>query len=329
MTRYGVLVIGAGRIAAVHSLSIARNPRLRLVGFVDPAGGGQLPREWDVACFGDLKSAVSAQRPDAVVIASPTSTHVDYVFQACDYGLPALCEKPVAFSREPIVAAIDKVESVSLPVVVGFHRRFDPFRRELHERVSAGEIGTVEHILQLSRDPVLPARAEIAHQGGIVADMLIHDLDELIWLVSRLPNHVHAQLDRNVDPTLAEFNDFDTVNAQLSWNRGPVAQLSATRRAVHAFEQRLEVFGSAGRLICGDPVISPVVLDAAKETRLARRHAHFWDRYRPAYQAEIDHLADILQSGAQPRCTLRDSLVASDLVDMVNAAAVRGKGVGK
>ena len=229
------------------------------------------------------------------MIASPTATHVDYILRACDLGLPVLCEKPIAFDRAPIATAIERVASAGLPVVLGFHRRFDPYRREMQRRVAVGEIGDIEHILQMSRDPQLAGASAMAHQGGIVADMVIHDLDELIWVVGRLPDRAHAQLDRNIDPSLVEFGDFDTANILLCWTGGPVAHVSATRRAAHAFEQRLEVFGSAGRLICGDPRISPVVLDTTADTRLARRHAHFWDRYRLAYQAEIDHLAEFLR----------------------------------
>lgn len=319
MAGYRIIIIGAGRIASVHALSIARNPKLKLAGFVDPTGGGRLPAEWEVPNSTDLDTAVEATQPDALVIASPTATHVPYILRACELGLPTLCEKPVAFTRGLIVKAIEAVEAASLPVILGFHRRFDAYRREMWERVTAGEVGKMEHILQMSRDPRLAARAEVAHQGNIVADMVVHDLDELIWLVGRLPDRAHAQLDRNVDPTLSEIGNFDTANILLSWDGGPVAHVSATRRAVHAFEQRLEVFGSTGRLICGDPRISPVIRDGANDTRIARRHEHFWDRYRPAYQAEIDHLADVLATGAAPMCTLEDGLKANDLVDVVNA----------
>jgi myo-inositol 2-dehydrogenase/D-chiro-inositol 1-dehydrogenase len=326
MAAYRVAIIGAGRIAGVHALSIARNHRLDLVAIVDPAGGGELAAQWSTPCYADLSAAVEASRPDALVIASPTATHVDYILKACGLGLPALCEKPVAFDRAAIVMAMDEVASAGLPVVLGFHRRFDPYRREMKNRVAAGEIGNIEHILQMSRDPQLASGAAVAHQGGIVADMVVHDLDELIWLVGRLPERAHAQLDRNIDPSLAQFGDFDTANILLSWSGGPVAHVSATRRAAHAFEQRLEVFGSAGRLICDDPRISPIVLDTAADTRLARRHAHFWDRYRPAYQAEIDHLATVLAQGAAPLCSLVDGLLAHDLVAMVEAAARRTGG---
>ena len=325
MVRRRVVVIGAGRIAAVHALSISRAPRLELAAFVDPAAGGELPGRWDVPCFPDLASATEATRPHALVIASPTATHTDYIYQACDLGLPVLCEKPVAFHREAIVDIINHVNAVKLPVILGFHRRFDPLRREMYDKVAKGEIGRMQHILQLSRDPMPPSTSQAAHQGGIVSDMVVHDLDELLWLVGRLPDRVHAQLDQIADAGPNPVS-VDAANIQLSWTGGPVAQITATRRAVHAFEQRIEIFGDGGRLICNDPRVSEITLDTADDTRIARRHAHFWDRYRPAYQTEIDHLAEILVEGGEPACTLADGLRAHDLVEMVNRAAA-GRGL--
>lgn len=317
MAQYKIVIIGSGRIADVHAISVTRNPKLQLAGFVDPFGGNHFGEKWSIQGYETLAAAIDTIKPDALVIASPTETHVSYVLEACRFGLPTLCEKPVAFLREPILEAIAAVASSNIPVVLGFHRRFDAYRREVHARVRAGDVGKVEHILQFSRDPRLAARSAVLHQGNIIADMVVHDLDELNWFMGSLPERAYAQLNRNADPSLAEIGDFDTANIMLSWEGGAVAHVSATRRAAHAFEQRLEVFGGEGRIICEDPRISPVIFDSAKDTRISRRFEHFWDRYRPAYQAEIDHLADILARGEAPLCTLEDGLRAYDLVQIV------------
>ncbi|MER9002661.1 Gfo/Idh/MocA family oxidoreductase [Mesorhizobium sp. M0862] len=323
MRRRGIVIIGTGRIAAVHALSVRRNPALELTGFVNEFEAGDLPQSVGVPCFPSLATAVERLRPEGLVIASPTATHVEYLKQALGFGLPSLCEKPVALTRQPIAEAVEAVRIADIPVILGFHRRFDPYRREVKDKIGQGLIGSIEHLLQISRDPRLPDRGVIAHQGGIVADMIIHDLDELLWLVGRPPERVHAALANNVDKSLAELDDHDSVAVQLEWEDGPVAHITATRRAAHGFEQRLEVFGSQGRLICGDPMTSPVVFDGAEATCLPRRHEHFPDRYQAAYQAEIDHLASLLAGRAAPISTILDGLNAFDLLERVNAAAGR------
>ena len=116
---------------------------------------------------------------------------------------------------------------------------------ELQEIVRSGSLGRLEHILQISRDPRLPSEAFLAHSGGIVRDMLIHDLDELSWICGKGPVTVQASLERFVDPPLlAKYDDYDT--AAVTFENGPHCQISAAGRSVYGFDQRIEVFGSEG-----------------------------------------------------------------------------------
>lgn len=312
-----MLVVGAGRIASVHATSINANPTLRLAGFVDPVEGDALAARWGVRLFRDFEAALRDGRPDGLVIASPSATHVGYLIEAARLKLPCLCEKPIGLDRGEILRAIDAVDAAGIPVVLGFHRRFDPARREVFDRVRAGQIGKVEHILQLSRDPHLPPRRILAHSGGMIADMVVHDLDELLWFVGRMPERISVRQDCFEDPSLAEIGDFDSTNLMMEWSGGPVAHVAASRRAANAFEQRLEVFGAKGRLVCDDPAPLPVRFDDVAGRHLGARHAHFWDRYRYAYQAEIDNLAECIAGNASPACTLADGLATFDFVRMV------------
>jgi myo-inositol 2-dehydrogenase/D-chiro-inositol 1-dehydrogenase len=320
MPAYRVAVIGAGRIASIHAQSAAQHRKLDLVAIVDPFGGGDLPARVSAPCFPDLDQAIEKARPDALIIASPTTTHVEYIARACDLSLPIFCEKPVAFERQATLDAISRVEAAGIPAILGFHRRHDPARQETRQRMLDGQIGRLEHILMLSRDPTPPKGATGSHLGSIVADMMIHDLDELLHLVGRLPDKVYSVIQTR-EPTGDDEQRIESADVLLHWHDGPVAQVSATRRAAHAFEQRLELFGSKGRLICNDPLLSPIVFDGGDDTQVARRHHHFWERYRSAYEAEIDHLAKVLVGCETPRCTFADGLRAHDLAAMVGSAA--------
>ena len=93
---------------------------------------------------------------DAVLIASPTPTHVDLIAAAVDAGIPVLCEKPIDLDIARVDALRPKVAASGVPVALGFNRRFDPAFAEVRARVAAGEIGALEQLSIVSRDPAAP-----------------------------------------------------------------------------------------------------------------------------------------------------------------------------
>ncbi|MGV7637197.1 Gfo/Idh/MocA family protein, partial [Mycobacterium kansasii] len=62
-------------------------------------------------------------------------------------------------------------------VMLGFNRRFDSSFAEVRRRVDAGEIGSLEQLTIVSRDPAPPPAEYVASSGGLFRDMMIHDLD--------------------------------------------------------------------------------------------------------------------------------------------------------
>ena len=61
--------------------------------------------------------------------------------------------------------------------MIGFNRRFDTSFRDVHRRVQAGEIGQLDQLTIISRDPAPSPAAYIATSGGLFRDMTIHDFD--------------------------------------------------------------------------------------------------------------------------------------------------------
>ena len=71
--------------------------------------------------------------------------------------------------------------------MVGFNRRFDPHFAALKRRMDAGEIGALELLTIISRDPAPPPPAYVATSGGLFRDMMIHDLDMARFLLGEEP----------------------------------------------------------------------------------------------------------------------------------------------
>src|SRR5215510_15046619 len=99
--------------------------------------------------------------------------------------------------------------------MVGFNRRFDPSFASIRRRLAAGEIGSVELITILSRDPAPPPVSYIARSGGLFRDMMIHDFDMARFLLGEEPVEVSAMAACLVDPAIGEAGDIDTAVVTL------------------------------------------------------------------------------------------------------------------
>ncbi len=172
MVRLGV--IGCGRIGRVHADSIDVHPRAELAHVYDPFEdvarevGARFGAEWGT----DVDAVIEDPSIDAVVVASPTPTHVDLLTRAVRAGKAVLCEKPIDLD----LARVDACEEIGAlvdRVMVGFNRRFDPSFRDIRTRVEAGEVGPLEQLTIISRDPAPPPAAYVATSGGLFRDMTI------------------------------------------------------------------------------------------------------------------------------------------------------------
>ncbi len=124
-----IAVIGAGRIGHVHAKTIAAHPRARpSPSSADPFGDAaqKLAEAYGARHTTDVDSVFTDERRRRVVIGSPTPLHIPHLLAAAKAGKAVLCEKPIALDMKDVEAARDELDAVSVPVMFGFNRRFDP-----------------------------------------------------------------------------------------------------------------------------------------------------------------------------------------------------------
>jgi myo-inositol 2-dehydrogenase/D-chiro-inositol 1-dehydrogenase len=325
--RKRIVLVGAGRIAQVHAKSIKTLGRARIAAVVDPSRdvGESLAADVGGKWYSTLDELPAGEAFEGAIIAAPTGLHASLIETCVQMGWPVLCEKPVDLSIERVDQCIERVRAAGVPVLIAFHRRFDAARREVHGIVQSGALGRIEHILQISRDPRLPSESFIAHSGGMVRDMLVHDFDELVWFCGSGAVSVQADVRRFVDPPLlAKYDDVDTVAVTIVFEEGPQCQLSASRRSVYGFDQRLEVFGSAGMVSCPSMQTSSIVRSGPNGFLSAPLLDYFPQRYEAAYVAEMENFLDMLSGKAEPVCTIVDARASLALAELVLESARSG-----
>ncbi|PTX57375.1 myo-inositol 2-dehydrogenase [Litoreibacter ponti] len=314
MLKIGIL--GAGRIGQVHARTIKSLDTARVVAVSDfyPETAEALAK----TCGAEARSSdeiIASADIDAVVIGTPTDTHYGLIEASAKAGKAIFCEKPVDMSADNIRTLQAIVSEAGVPFFVAFNRRFDPNFAHLQSRIEAGDIGDVEIVTILSRDPAPPPIGYIKSSGGIFRDMMIHDFDMARFLLGEEPVTVFAVGAALVDPEIGAAGDVDTAAVTLTTASGKICQISNSRRATYGYDQRIEVHGSKGMLRGENVLENTVQLATADGFGTAPTMHFFLERYARAYAAEMEHFISAVTQGKRPTPDITDGLRAQMLAD--------------
>ena len=324
MLKVGLL--GAGRIGLVHARSIASHNQSKLVAVSDavPAAAEKLAAEHGIAVR-TSEEIIADPGIDAVLIATPTDTHSDYIEAAVAAGKSVLSEKPVDLSLERALQCQAVVAQSGRPVMVGFNRRFDPHFAALKTAFDAGEIGTGEMLSITSFDPAPPPVSYVKVSGGIFRDMAIHDFDMACWVMGGAPESVTAIASSLVDPEIGKAGDFDTAIITLRYADGRLAVIRNSRRAAYGYDQRLELLGSEGLLSAANVLENNIEKITSAGAISAKPEHFFLERYMRAYQREWADFVDAVTKGSAMPVPLSDGVRALAVAEAATRSAKSGK----
>ena len=328
-TRVGI--IGAGRIGRVHAQTIANLPcaDLAWVGDAFEDAANALAAPFGLEGTNDIDSVFSRDDIEAVLICSPTDTHADLLEKASRAGKAVFCEKPIDLDIERVKQCQKIVETNSRPVQLGFNRRFDPGHLELMIAVQSGKLGTLQHLLIISRDPCPPPAEYIAVSGGLFRDMMIHDLDMARFICGEDPTSLKANGGCLVTKEIGESGDVDTASVTLEMPSGTIVTILNTRNCPYGYDQRIEAIGSSGSVVSNNLHTSTVTYsDASQIDAHAPIFDFFQTRYAESYRQEIDHFLDCVMTDKTPSIGFTDGVKALELADAATASAQTGETIG-
>jgi myo-inositol 2-dehydrogenase/D-chiro-inositol 1-dehydrogenase len=322
-------VFGCGRIGRTHARGIARNPRATLISVYDPLDtvADATAGEFGAKRATSVDTVLADPRVDAVLIATPTATHVGLIVAAARAGKAVFCEKPIDLDMERVLECHRIVNSFTAPIMIGFNRRFDPSFRAIRQRIQAGEIGRVEQVVITSRDPQAPPASYVAGSGGMFRDMTIHDFDMARFIAGDIAE-LHAFGANLIDPAIGAAGDIDAGMITLRATSGALVHINNSRRCAYGYDQRLEVFGANGMLVAGNRHATTVEASTVSGTGLHDPVLPFFiERYAEAYLAEIDHFIDCLTARTDPAPGFADGIEALRLADAAVESARTGRTV--
>lgn len=289
-----IALFGAGRIGQIHAANVARNEgaRLRYVTDVSPDAAQRVASKYGADAVADPAVALADSKVDAVIIASPTNTHVDLIIAAARAKKAIFCEKPIDLDLLRVDIALAEVKLTGVPFFVGFNRRFDPSFERLAMELRAGTVGKLEMLTIISRDPGPPPQSYIEVSGGLFRDMMIHDLDMARWLLGEEPIELYASASCLVEPFIGQAGDVDSAMVTMKTASGSLCHIQNSRRAVYGYDQRIEALGDKGMLQAGNWRETTVERWTKSSVESDKPPLFFLERYEAAYRREMAHFVD-------------------------------------
>jgi myo-inositol 2-dehydrogenase/D-chiro-inositol 1-dehydrogenase len=310
-------LVGVGRIGAFHAATLKGLPAVDqvVVADADPGRAEVVAKDLGLEFVPDVE-ALLASRPDGVVIAAATSAHADLIAAGIAAGIPTFCEKPVALDIAETERVVQLVEASTVPVHIGFQRRFDAGYQAARTAVRSGELGFIHHIRANTNDAFPPHHEYIPQSGGFFRDCTVHDFDIIRYVTGREVVSVYATGANRGESFFGESGDVDAAAALLTLDDNTFVTVSGTRYNAAGHDVRMEVLGSLGSVAVG--------LDEHTALRSAEPgvafpdgapHRTFMERFQPAYVAELTAFTEVVAGTREVPCTVRDALAASRIAD--------------
>lgn len=303
-TRVGV--VGVGHLGQHHARLLSGMDDVELVGIVDVDGdrAQQVASQYQTRIW--ESPAALVPEVDAVVVASPTVTHVSLSLPFVEAGVAVLVEKPIADSLEAADQLLAAAKARGTLVACGHTERFNPAVDAARPFVHR------PRFVEIHRLGTFPERSL---DIDVIFDLMIHDLDLLLDLVGHDVASIEAVGVNVLTPRL------DIANVRLRFEGGCIANLTASRisrervRKVRFFQpeayvsvdfaaQEAEVY----RLVVheGRPTIQGGKLDVLREEPLRR---------------ELRDFVEAVRFGRSPRVTGQAGREALELATRVARAA--------
>jgi predicted dehydrogenase len=199
--------------------------------------------------YDDADRLIEDPEVDAVYVATPPSSHMEYVLKAAKAGKPVYVEKPMAMNEAECRAMVDACEAANVPLFVAYYRRKQPRFLKVKQFIDGGAIGDVRTVTTVQFAP--PPRANASESwrlrpdvggGGLFPDLASHSLDLLDYLVGPIRSVLGQATNQG-----GRYEAEDTVTASYVFESGAHGVGSWCFEAGFA-EDRNEIVGTKGKI---------------------------------------------------------------------------------
>lgn len=319
-----VAVIGCGSMGNVHVSAFHRMPDVELTAVCDIVK----ERAWFAAkrtgakAFTSFEDMLEQAEFDVISIVVPSYLHKEFAVKAARAGKHVISEKPASLTIADTKDMIAACEENQVRFFVGHVVRFFPDYTQLKQVVEQGKLGPLG-VIHAKRGGSHPGGAsnwfsDPEKSGGIIFDLMIHDIDYLRWTVGEVESVYAMQY---------VTEELETAFVTLEFQNGVVASLEGIWGYPGAFHTEIELAGSKGVARNRSKDTSSLsVVQAAKpgSNRPVVEIPESPGLHSP-YDLELAHFISCIRTGQQAIVTGEDALAAITIASCAVQSAKSGK----
>jgi myo-inositol 2-dehydrogenase/D-chiro-inositol 1-dehydrogenase len=329
-------IVGLGRMGWIHArnavqLAAAGACRVTALVDADQSRATRFAQQFvpQARIFSSVEELARAGLAQAAVVVTPTEAHRAHAQTLLEGGLRILLEKPLTGTLagdEDFCRWLEDHHPSA--VMLAFQRRFDEALTYGRDLMRSGLIGRVFKIDSALEDSGPPPKGY--RSGGILPDMSVHNIDEILWFLERMPTAALAIGARLYASQLGIVEeDFDDALLHL-WFHDLTAQIQVSRNHVSGYRVETILYGEQGQIQIGrfdqrpeQVTVQAFGLRGATQPLAAKifpcdptepGDPEFVQRFGRAYKAELAAFIDCCRKQLPFPTSHRDALRAQRVV---------------
>ncbi|WP_024448634.1 Gfo/Idh/MocA family protein [Mycolicibacterium iranicum] len=291
-----IAVLGVGLMGADHVARITSKisgARVAVVNDYVTEKAEQIASETEgCRAVADPLDAIADPDVDAIVLATPGSTHEKQLLACLEHRKPVMCEKPLTTDVETSLEVVRREAELGIRLIqVGFMRRFDDEYMGLKALIDGGELGNPLVLHCVHRNPAVPDHFDSVMT---VRDSLVHEVDVTRFLFDEEITSI--QIVKPVANSLARQGLFDPQIAIMRTASGRHVDVELFVTTGVAYEVRTELVAEKGSAMIGLDV--GLIRKSAPGTWGGTITPSFKERFGRAYDTEIQRWIDAVRRGS-------------------------------
>ena len=321
MTTIGI--IGCGKIAERHIVAYRKLPvRIILTDAIADAARS-LAAQYHVEYREHPEEILTDPAIAATDICVPTAFHREMIIRSLGAGKHCFCEKPLCRTLREAREISDAAGRSGRVLMVGFLQRFHPAFQVAKEALDAGAIGNP--YFSLFRVGGRGDAAEWKHQraagGGVVLEMLVHKLDQIVWFFGP-PERVDVLVGETLRPTRTVHGRKVAADAEdlvvLDMQAGGTRILCEADFITPSYMDHMEIQGENGSIFSSLLHFMPTIIHCTERRGIYNQGSNFQNfPMVNLFERELEHFLEVIEGKVENKNSLQESIYVTEIIERI------------